>query len=118
MNIGVIRERAPYDRRVALTLGLRSNLSTIEQEMLMRALKLGYRVSWRLVTTTGPNMGNSEPLFHAPDGVITMGEPGVGTSGELIVFVAPFNDPAAKPIPAPPDCPLSDPNLTPPPPAP
>jgi glycosyltransferase involved in cell wall biosynthesis len=33
------------DRRVALSLGLRSNLSTIEQEMLMRALKLGYRVA-------------------------------------------------------------------------
>jgi dolichol-phosphate mannosyltransferase len=33
------------DRRVALRLGLRSNLSTIEQEMLMRALKMGYRVA-------------------------------------------------------------------------
>jgi dolichol-phosphate hexosyltransferase len=33
------------DRRVALSLGLRSNLTTIEQEMLMRALKLGYRVA-------------------------------------------------------------------------
>jgi dolichol-phosphate hexosyltransferase len=33
------------DRRMALALGLRSNLTTIEQEMLMRALKLGYRVS-------------------------------------------------------------------------
>lgn len=33
------------DRRVALALGLRANLSTIEQEMLMRALKLGYRVA-------------------------------------------------------------------------
>ena len=33
------------DRQVALSLGLRSNLTTIEQEMLMRALKLGYRVA-------------------------------------------------------------------------
>jgi len=33
------------DRRVGLALELRSNLTTIEQEMLMRALKLGYRVS-------------------------------------------------------------------------
>jgi dolichol-phosphate mannosyltransferase len=33
------------DRQVALALGLRSNLTTIEQEMLMRALKLGYRVA-------------------------------------------------------------------------
>ena len=33
------------DRRVALSLGLTSNLSTIEQEMLMKALKQGYRVA-------------------------------------------------------------------------
>jgi dolichol-phosphate mannosyltransferase len=33
------------DRRVALSLGLTSNLSTIEQEMLMKTLKLGYRVA-------------------------------------------------------------------------
>jgi glycosyltransferase involved in cell wall biosynthesis len=33
------------DRRVALSLGLRSNLTTIEQEMLMKALKRGYRVA-------------------------------------------------------------------------
>ena len=32
-------------RDVALTLDLRSNLTTIEQEMLMRALKRGYRVA-------------------------------------------------------------------------
>jgi glycosyltransferase involved in cell wall biosynthesis len=32
-------------RDVGRALGLRSNLTTIEQEMLMRALKLGYRVS-------------------------------------------------------------------------
>lgn len=31
-------------RDIGRTLGLRSNLTTIEQEMLMRALKLGYRV--------------------------------------------------------------------------
>jgi dolichol-phosphate mannosyltransferase len=31
-------------REVGLALNLRSNLTTIEQEMLMRALKLGYRV--------------------------------------------------------------------------
>jgi dolichol-phosphate mannosyltransferase len=30
---------------VGLALGLRSNLTTIEQEMIMRALKLGFRVS-------------------------------------------------------------------------
>jgi dolichol-phosphate mannosyltransferase len=32
-------------RDVGLKLGLTSNLTTIEQEMMMRALKLGYRVS-------------------------------------------------------------------------
>ena len=32
-------------REVGQKLGLRSNLTTIEQEMLMRALKQGYRVS-------------------------------------------------------------------------
>jgi dolichol-phosphate mannosyltransferase len=32
-------------RDVALALDLKSNLTTIEQEMLMRALKLGYRVT-------------------------------------------------------------------------
>ena len=32
-------------REVGLKLGLTSNLTTIEQEMMMRALKLGYRVS-------------------------------------------------------------------------
>jgi glycosyltransferase involved in cell wall biosynthesis len=32
-------------REVGVALNLRSNLTTIEQEMLMRALKLGYRVS-------------------------------------------------------------------------
>lgn len=31
-------------RDIGLKLGLRANLTTIEQEMLMRALKLGYRV--------------------------------------------------------------------------
>jgi len=33
------------DRRVGLALGVKSNLTTIEQEMLMRALKQGYRVT-------------------------------------------------------------------------
>lgn len=32
-------------RDVGLKLGLKANLTTIEQEMMMRALKLGYRVS-------------------------------------------------------------------------
>ena len=56
------------------------------------------------MTTTGPNMGNAEPMARAPDGVIT--EEGLpGSSGELIMFVAPFADQLAKPLPAPTDCP-------------
>jgi hypothetical protein len=66
---------------------------------------LGYKLSWRLQTTTGPNTGFAEPMARAPDGVIAITEPVVGGSGELIVFVAPFGDVAAKPIPAPDDCP-------------
>jgi hypothetical protein len=54
---------------------------------------------------------------HAPDGVIGE-EPVPGSSGELIVFVAPFGDPQAKPLPFPSDCPVTDPNQTPPPPKP
>lgn len=65
---------------------------------------LGYKLSWRLMTSTGPNTGYAEPMARAPDGVIT--EDGVpGMSGELIMFVAPFADRLAKPLPAPADCP-------------
>ena len=65
---------------------------------------LGYSLSWRLLTTTGPNMGSGETMARAPDGVIT--EEGLpGMSGELIMFAAPFADPLAKPLPAPADCP-------------
>jgi hypothetical protein len=80
-------------------------------------LSLGYRLSWRRITTTGPNTGYAEAMPHAPDGVIGE-EPAPGSSGELIVFVAPFGDPQAKPIPYPSDCPVADPNQTPPPPNP
>jgi len=56
-------------------------------------------------------------LARAPDGVITQeGLPGSG--GELIMFVSPADDPMARPVPSPSDCPVADPNLTPPPPAP
>jgi putative zinc finger protein len=77
-------------------------------------LKLGYRLSWRLVTTTGPNTGFASVLQDAPAGVINSdGLP--GSEGELIMFVAPFGDPGAKPVPIPADC-AADPNQTPPPP--
>ena len=65
---------------------------------------LGYKLSWRLATTTGPNMGYAEPMARAPEGVI-IDEGAVGSAGELILFVAPFGDAGAKPIPAPTDCP-------------
>ena len=80
-------------------------------------LSLGYRLSWRRDVTTGPNTGYADAMPHAPDGVI-IGEPVGGSSGELIVFVTPFGDPRAKPIPYPADCPVADPNQTPPPPKP
>jgi hypothetical protein len=66
---------------------------------------LGYRLSWRLETTTGPNTGFAEPMPRAPDGVI-IAEGVPGSSGELILFVAPFDDPAARALPAPADCPV------------
>ena len=81
-------------------------------------LGLGYKVSWRLLTPTGPN----DPIKHAalipPDGVIAIGDPAIGTSGELVIFVNLASDPNAKPVEAPSDCPVADPNHTPPPPAP
>jgi len=67
-------------------------------------LALGYRLSWRLDTTTGPSTGFAEVRATAPDGVIHQ-EPLPGSEGELIVFVAPFGDPQAVPLPAPADCP-------------
>jgi hypothetical protein len=72
-------------------------------------LKLGYRLSWRLDRTTGPNTGYAEAMKDAPDGVLH-DEPLPGTDGELIMFVAPFGDPQAVPVPFPADCPASAPN--------
>jgi hypothetical protein len=69
-------------------------------------LGLGYRLSWRLMTSTGPNTGNAEVMSRAPDGVFPE-EPMAGSSGELILFVVPFSDRLAKPIPYPDDCPSS-----------
>ena len=85
-------------------------LPALEAERTL--LKLGYRLSWRLMTTTGPNTGNAEVLPRAPGGAIITGEPIAGSSGELIVFAAPPDDPAAKPVAYPADCP--DPGRPPP----
>ena len=57
------------------------------------------------MTTTGPNTGFAEAMPRAPGRAVIMQEPPVGSSGELIVFVAPSDDPAAKPVPYPADCP-------------
>ena len=77
-------------------------------------LKLGYRISWRLDTTTGPNSGFASEMQDAPAGVINSEGLG-GSGGELIMFVSPFGDAEAKPVPFPADCPQPDPNATPPP---
>lgn len=80
-------------------------------------LQLGYRVSWRLDTTTGPNTGFASVMKDAPAGIIH--EEGLaGSDGSLIMFVAPFGDKNAQPVPVDADCPIADPNVTPPPPAP
>ncbi len=81
-------------------------------------LGLGYKLSWRLLTPTGPN----DPIKYAAslpsDGVIAIGDPAIGSSGELVIFVNRAGDPNAKPVRFPSDCPVTDPNRTPPPPAP
>ena len=76
-------------------------------------LALGYSLSWRLDRTTGPNTGFAEPTKRAPAGVI-IEEPSPGQDGELIVFVAPFGDERAVPIPFPDDCPVAGPSAPPP----
>jgi Putative zinc-finger len=75
-------------------------------------LKLGYKLSWRLVRATGPNTGYAEAMAQAPEGII-QSEGLAGSSGELIMFVAPAGDPGAKPVSYPADCPAADPNLKP-----
>lgn len=70
---------------------------TLSPEALGSAiLERGYRVSWRLDRTTGPNTGNSELRLVAPDGVVTA--TAVGSSGEMIILVSPVGDPLAVPI--------------------
>ena len=68
---------------------------------------LGYRLSWRYQYSTGPGSGYSEKHLTAPDGVITGSA--VGPSGELIVFVAPPDDPQNRLATFPSDCPSPTP---------
>jgi hypothetical protein len=65
-------------------------------------LKLGYSLSWRLETTTGPNTGFASIVRDAPAGVIHT-EGLAGSDGDLIMFVAPFGDKRANPVPFPAD---------------
>jgi hypothetical protein len=64
----------------------------------------GYALSWRWDTATGPNQGYAEPRAQAPStGWIT--DTQVGSSGELIVFVAnPANPFGGPPRDLPEDC--------------
>ncbi len=75
-------------------------------------LRLGYRLSWRLDRTTGPDTGYSDVMKQAPEGILDE-EPLAGSDGELIMFVAAFGDPKAVPMPFPADCPVPDQDVTP-----
>jgi hypothetical protein len=87
------------------TLHCSGILQLAPAEAQLRLLALGYRLSWRWDYATGTNTGYAEVRDTAPDaGWIT--DTAVGTSGELIVFVADPNRPFGGPprgLPA--DCP-------------
>jgi len=70
-----------------------------ERELLSR----GLRISWRFFSKTGPNSGFSDLRLSAP-GTGWIMETEIGSSGELIVFVADPAAPMGKPVPVPPDC--------------
>jgi hypothetical protein len=112
-GVGIVldeRDR-PFGPRGALHCSGILQMTPTQAEIELSSF--GYSLSWRLDTTTGPNMGFAEAHKHAPAGVI-IDEPLPGSNGELIVFVAPFGDERAVPIPFPDDCPASDPNAPPP----
>lgn len=92
----------PFSKGGALYCSGILQLAPKEAEAVL--LGLGYRLSWRLDTTTGPNTGFSKITATAPDGVIHQ-EPLPGSEGELIVFAAQVGDPQAVPVPFPADCP-------------
>lgn len=104
-GIALPADARPFSKGGALYCSGILQLAPKEAELAL--LGLGYRLSWRLDTTTGPNTGFSEVMANAPAGVIHQ-EPLPGTGGELIVFVAPFGDPQAVPLPFPSDCPAVD----------
>jgi hypothetical protein len=62
-----------------------------------------FRLSWRLETATGPNTGFSDVRLEPPAGVISGS--GIGSNGELIIFVSDPAAPFGKPAGFPKDCP-------------
>lgn len=65
---------------------------------------LGYRASWRLVTSSSADgmRGVAEQVSNPPDGIIVGG--GWEANGAVIVLVAPIGDPAAMRIQRPAGC--------------
>ena len=82
-----------------------SNILLLAPQVAEARLQLeGYALSWRWLTSTGANMGTSDPVARAPStGWIT--NTAVGSSGELILFVANPASPPDAAAPTPPqDC--------------
>lgn len=85
-------------------------LQRTPQEAEQLLLGLGYRLSWRAMSASDAiNQGGyAEQRLSPPDGVITGSA--YGSSGELILFVWPPDDPAKdSPATFPPDCPPPSP---------
>ena len=62
----------------------------------------GWRLTYRVVTTTGPDTGFAQPVSTPPTGVVTSLE--YGDPGWLQMFVSPVGDREARPIAKPADC--------------
>jgi hypothetical protein len=77
------------------------NLSPMEATAALQAK--GWRVTYRLVTATGPDTGFAQAASSPPAGVVTNLE--YGDPGWLEMFVSPAGDRLAKPIVKPADCP-------------
>lgn len=78
--------------------------------------KMGIAVSWRYYTQ---NDSFIESRTGPPSGTVIIADgPFIGSNGQLLIAIVDPTSPLAKPVPFPADCPRSDPNVTPPPPAP
>jgi hypothetical protein len=79
-------------------------------------LKMGYPVAWRHLIRNG---SYAEALKVPPGRTVIVDDgPFVGSSGQLLISVVDIGDPAAVPVPFPADCPVANPDASPPPPAP